>query len=670
MLYTNFVGDRNLFKKHMIVGLVLLCLWTFSRLLFVSYFYGDRVSAESLFSFIVIQGLRFDIITLGLLIALPITTSVLFSFNQKLSYYWDGVVNSYYLVLFCIAIFMELATPSFIEQFDIRPNYFFVEYLKYPKEVFSMLTKAYALDLAIAAVIVPLGAYVLFRILRTAKPVGDNTWFKAIALAPLVLLLCVACARSSLGPRPANPSKLAVSNDLMVNSLALNSTYSVLYAIYYNSKEAGDVVSYGKMSRVDVVDVVKREMHVASSRFTSTQIPTLHSQQATVKRQRPLNLVIVLEESLGAEFEGSLGGLPLTPNLDELAEQGMWFEQMYATGTRSVRGIEAVITGFTPTPARSVVKLQKSQTNFFTIASLLQNQNYATSFIYGGESHFDNMRSFFMGNGFQTVIEQKDYVDPVFKAGWGVSDEDLFNKAHEYFSGMGDKPFFSLVFSSSNHTPFEYPAGRIEPYDEEFATVNNAVKYADFAVGDFIAKAKKSSYWENTLFLIVADHNSRVFGANLVPIERFHIPALILGKDIKPKKITPIASQIDLIPTLLSLMGIDSVHPAIGRDLTDPKLAALPGRALMQYNSTFAYMQGKGVADELDDTSPSESRKTGTSEMGANVVVLQRDAPAKVYSYNSLELVPTSDDAELIDTALAHALFGQYGYEDGSYRLP
>lgn len=196
--------------------------------------------------------------------------------------------------------------------------------------------------------------------------------------------------------------------------------------------------------------------------FNSESLPSQTFNEAS-HGGKPKNLVILLQESLGAQFVGSLGGLPLTPNIDALSREGWAFEQLYATGTRSVRGIEAVLTGFTPTPAQAVVKLGKSQTNFFTIADLLKQRDYDTSFIYGGESHFDNMRSFFLGNGFTTIVEQKDFKNPVFEGSWGASDEDLMAKANDTFEALHKqgKPFFSLVFSSSNHDPFEFPDHRI-----------------------------------------------------------------------------------------------------------------------------------------------------------------------------------------------------------------
>jgi phosphoglycerol transferase MdoB-like AlkP superfamily enzyme len=630
----------------MTFALVVLLFWSLARLFFMTLLYDDRVEASGHFVFFTIQGLRFDLIPLGILL-LPMAIAPIAALKKGVWQLFQKCMLIYFTLLFSLIVLMELVTPAFIEQFDIRPNILFVEYLKYPKEVFATLGKGYWPQLLLAAIVVPASAFGLERLLYRRFQSVRIRWQTALVLTPVIFLLCLLMVRSTLGHRPANPSKLAVSNDLMVNSLGLNSLYSALYALYYSTNDDGGQLRYGSMPKEQVLSIVREQMHKDPSDFISSTIPTLHFQKALISRTKPLNLVILLEESLGAEFVGRLGGLPLTPNLDALADEGFWFEQLYATGTRSVRGIEAVITGFTPTPTHSVVKLQKSQKDFFTIAELLRRQNYETSFFYGGEAHFDNMRSFFMGNGFTKIVEQKDFEKPEYIGTWGVSDGDLFNKAHEYFNSRNDsQPFFSLVFSSSNHTPFEYPEGKIVPYDKESATVNNAVKYADYAIGEFFKKAKLSKYWQNTVFLVVADHNSRVYGADLVPIDRFHIPGLILGADIQPRSYAKVASQIDLVPTLLSMLGISDLHPAIGHDLLREDLANVPGRAMMQYNDVQAYM------------------------LDSQVVVLQTGKEPEQYEYRDKKLHPISErDPVFVDAAIAHSLFGQIAYDNGLYRL-
>jgi len=641
------MGNEVRFLKPFLWFIGSTLLFLFLSRLGLSVWQNDRVAPVDGYVFILLQGMRFDLVLLGLILFVPLSLSPLLLVFNKILPAWKIFITIFLSLCFLAIVFVELSTPSFINQYDLRPNRLYIEYLKYPKEVMSTLWEAYRFQLIFTVVFTSLAFRWLYsRIKNSTQNIKKVKWWRAVIYSPLLFLLAVLSARSTLDHRAVNPSTVAFSNDAMVNTLPLSSMYSVLYALTEMLRENKANIQYGEMSDDNVIDIVKREMNVAADRFTAGKYSTLHQQQATVKRDKPLNLVIILEESLGAEFVGSLGGLPLTPNIDGFADQGLWFENMYATGTRSVRGIEAVITGFTPTPLRSVVKLSKSQTNFFTLAQLLKAKGYDTSFIYGGEAHFDNMRRFFANNGFTHIVDENDFKDPIFSGSWGVSDEDLFNKAHEKFSAFEkDQSFFSLVFTSTNHSPFEFPDGRIKLYDEEKQTVNNAVKYADHAVGEFIKKAKQSDYWENTLFLIVADHNSRVFGAELVPIDRFHIPAVILGADVKPRRYQRLASQIDLLPTLLSLMGVDAEHPAIGRDLT---VYDKPGRAIMQFATTQAYMEEDG-----------------------NVVVMQKFKKPTQYFYNKKHLLLSEEQSpELIDKALAHSIWSLDTYLQSRYQLP
>jgi phosphoglycerol transferase MdoB-like AlkP superfamily enzyme len=476
-----------------------------------------------------------------------------------------------------------------------------------------------------------------------------------LLLWPMVLIVLFVMVRSSLQHRPANLATFAFCSDAMVNSLVANSTFTVLTAAYGLTHESESSSMYGEMSSVEMVRRVRAGMGVPLADFTSERLPTLHRQIASVRREQPLNLVIVLEESLGAGFVKQLGGIPVTPNIDRLAEQGIWFEQLYATGTRSVRGIEAVVAGFPPTPALSVVKLSKSQRNFATLASVLARCGYRSEFIYGGASHFDNMRSFFLGNSFDNVVDRKDFAAPKFVGSWGVADEDLFDMAHARIGARhaAGRPFFTLVFTSSNHTPFEFPDGRIELHDAQKQTVNNAVKYADHALGEFLARARTSDYWADTLFLVVADHDTRVYGDELVPVGKFHIPGVILGADVTARRIDSLVSQIDLAPTLLSLMGVDSEHPFTGRDLTRtlPEFGNSPAplrpRAMMQFDRNFAWLE----RDRL--------------------TVLLPDGGSRQFTFDrrTKGLQPAmTTDPEAVQQALANVLMPAWLYREQRYR--
>jgi phosphoglycerol transferase MdoB-like AlkP superfamily enzyme len=624
-----------------------LAIFTLSRLGLVAWQWS-RVSATGIPGQILVQGIRADLILLGYFVALPLLLAPLLAYRRTLGL-WRGISVVWGTITLIFIVFMELSSPQFIMQFDVRPNRLFIEYLSYPSEVISTLWNGFRIALVLGVGFTIVLGVSIYKLLK-AGSANMTTWrpLKLLLLWPLLVLLVVFQIRSTTAHRPANPALFALTGDSMVNSLIINSPWSVLDALNSMSNEANSSEIYGKYPHEKVFPIVKSAPWLKDAQFTSADLPTLHKQVAAMQRERPLNLVIVLEESLGATFVESLGGLPVTPELEKLKTEGWWFEQLYATGTRSVRGIEAVVAGYPPTPARSVVKLSLAQQNFYTLALGLSKQGYHTEFVYGGEAHFDNMRGFFTGNGFQKVVDRRD-MTPVFEGSWGASDEDLFDKSLERLKLLHDakKPFFSLIFSSSNHEPFQFPDGRIKLHDPEKQTVNNAVKYADYALGRFIAQAKKEAYWKDTVFLIVADHDNRVYGDSLVPIKKFHIPGLILGADVQPKNIKTIASQIDLGPTLLSMIGVSSEHPMIGRDLA--RDSETPGRALIQFDNYFAWLEGPSATILRPNQSP-----------------LRGD-----YDYATGVMTPsaTPPEPQLVDKAMSHVLLPSILYREQRYKL-
>ena len=588
--WTQWSGPYASLVHLLLIGLAVLSL---SRLGLVVWQW-DRVQAGGITGAMLLQGVRADLILLGYVLAIPVLLAPLLAYTRT-ARLWKSATATWASIALGLILFLELSSPQFITQFDVRPNRIFIEYLAYPKEVLATLWNGFRLALVAGVGLTILIGAALYVVLRQAsRSTGMWPAKKLLLTWPLIMLAVVMQVRSTTAHRPANTAMFALTGDPMVNSLIINSPWSVFEAYTSMRKEANSSEIYGAFPREQVFSEVKAAPWLSGYQFPSAALPTLHRQIAAVPRARPLNLVIVLEESLGATFVESLGGLPVTPELEKLKHEGWWFEQLYATGTRSVRGIEAVVAGYAPTPARSVVKLSLAQQNFYTLALGLGKQGYHTEFVYGGEAHFDNMRGFFTGNGFQNVVDRRD-MRPVFEGSWGASDEDLFTKSLERLSLLhaAGKPFFSLIFSSSNHEPFQFPDGRITLHDKTKQTVNNAVKYADHSLGRFIAEAKKQEYWKDTIFLIVADHDNRVHGNSLVPIKKFHIPGLILGADIEPKRIRTIASQIDLAPTVLSLMGVSSEHPMIGRDFA--RDSETPGRALIQFNNYFAWLEGSSA---------------------------------------------------------------------------
>ena len=632
------------FKRYAVLALCYVIVLTASRLLLVGIL-GDRVAQTGGLCFILLQGLRFDIVLLGLIFGPVALVKPWLHTHAILCRVQNWILPIYVGAMTGLAFFVEASSASFISEFDSRPNYIFVEYLLYPSEVLPTVFSERPVELVAFSLITVLVAWTVFRWLRNDSSATLRLSLSTCVIAtPLVAIVAVGMVRSTLDHRPVNASVAAFSQDSMVNQLPLNSPYTLIYALYERQRDADrERIRYGEMDDDEVLSIILAEAGIAPSDQLDPSSPTLRRQEATLPRDKPLNLVVILEESLGAQYVGALGGLDLTPELDKLYDEGIAFDHLYATGIRSVRGIEAVMTCITPRAQLSVVKLGETQNNFFTLASLLERNGYRTSFIYGGESHFDNMRQFFMGNGFQTVLDENDYEDPLLVAPWGVSDEDLFNRAHAEFSKAGEQPFFSLVFTSSNHSPFEIPENRVEvsPHGPR-AT---AIKYADYALGRFFDKARQSDYWDDTVFLVVSDHGVGINGGTLVPVERFRIPGVIVGGTIEPRRVPGTTSQIDLLPTLLSLIGVSSEHPCIGRDLTLPEYSAGAGRASVQFGELHAYFE--------------DGRK----------VVLQHDLGPTTFEIaadGQTALIPGGDPA-LERKALAYALWGPMTIRNKAY---
>jgi phosphoglycerol transferase MdoB-like AlkP superfamily enzyme len=624
-----------------------LIITTLSRL-FLFFLFKERVVATQDFWYIFPIGLRMDVILLCYMSFLP---AVLITFlpNQWLKFTNKFLVFYSFLFLFLI-LFVELATPDFVKQYDTRPNKIFLDYLIYPKEVVPMLLKSYLISIIVTFLILGISVFLAIKKGKKFFETLAVDYKTKLIIFPVLAFFLFFGARSSLtSKRPINASNAVFSTDQLTNCLGLNSFYTVAFAAY-SIKNEGNTKMYGKMDETEAYNRVKKYMNVPEANFTDQSIPFLHTQKADTVQQKPYNLVIFLQESLGAEYVGVLGGKPLTPNFDALSKEGMLFTNLYCTGTRSVRGIEAVVTGFLPSPSESVVKLGNSQQGFFTLAEALKTKGYETSFIYGGMANFDNMASFFNGNGFKDIVDQEDFEYDgnkyAFKGTWGYSDEDLAVKANSYFKAKGNKPFFSLLFSTSNHEPFEYPAGRIQPYDKKPATVNNAMKYADFSIGKFFALAKKEAYFKNTIFIVIADHNTRTYGKNLVPINKFHIPAFIMGPGVpKGAVYNRLASQIDIPPTLLSYLRTSFETPMPGRNLK-----ALPetvkGRAIMQFNDINAF------------------------RVENQVVIMQPNLqPLQFKIVNDTTLVPVPLDKELAKDALAHVISAGNLYQQNKYKM-
>ncbi len=630
---------KQLFKYY----LFMITIFFIGRLgLFIYYFDSFKDSGVN-YWLTFIYGLRMDTMTTSILLIIPV---ILLTLSPNiLSKVVNTFLRFYFLIVLSILIYIENATFPFIAQYDVRPNYLFVEYLEYPKEVFSMIIADYKLALFIAFSMI--GTFAYYFLKYTKKDFSDDfktPYLKRVALfLPLAIVLFIGI-RSSFEHRPANISDAMYSSDRMVNEITKNSIYSIGYAIYVNQRHGSKklIGQYGKMSKEEAIQRVNARLNIHDTNETH---PFTRLEKTHFKRENPKNLVIFIQESLGYQFVEAVGGEKgITPHLNRLAKEGILFKDLYSNGTRSIRGLSGSVAGNFSIPGKGVLKRNKSQHDFFTVASLLKPYGYKSSFIYGGESRFDNMKSWFLGNGFDEVIDEPKFKNPSFVGTWGASDEDLGVKANEEFKkhyANGDK-FVSVMFSTSNHSPFDFPDGKIELVEGvPKKSVKNAIKYADFAIGQFIDNARKEAYYKDTIFVILSDHNVRVYGKDLVPVDMFHIPGLILGEDIKPMSYEKITTQPDVLATALDLIGLDLTYPIMGHSIFSDKKQNI---SLMQFHTSYAL--------RVDD----------------KIAIIRPNKKAITFLYKDSHLVPTESDPELEKDVLAFVVALDYMYNEKLYK--
>jgi phosphoglycerol transferase MdoB-like AlkP superfamily enzyme len=308
--------------------------------------------------------------------------------------------------------------------------------------------------------------------------------------------------------------------------------------------------------------------------------------------EKKLNIIVIIEESMSAEYLGAFGDKGgHTPNLDQLAKESLLFTHAYATGTRTVRGLEAITLSMPPLPGTSIVKRPRNE-DFFSWGTLMRSKGYDTRFIYGGHGYFDNMNYFFGHNGF-AVTDRADLAkeEITFANVWGVCDEDLFRRVirEGSRSHAEGRPFFFEVMTTSNHRPYTYPEGKIDI--PSGSGRGGGVKYADYAIGRFIDEVKRQPWFKETVIVIVADHCAASGGKVDLPIKRYEIPLLVYSPaHVRPGKVDRMMSQIDIAPTVLGILNMSYRSKFFGRDIL--RADAAPERAFISTYQKLGYLTG------------------------------------------------------------------------------
>ena len=493
--------------------------------------------------------------------------------------HWTTVWFALFVVLYVGAIvFNGISEYFFWNEFGVRYNFIAVDYLVYTNEVVGNIMESYPvvpMTLGIVVVTLLITWYLFRRDLVQAEYLKGWRWKAVVAPAYIAALF------AAIGLLNFN-TRFQDSGNVYVNELQANGLYKFYDAFVKNS------LDYEQFYITRPEAEAEAFVHGV---YGSTG-DTLHAVSAGGGSEIRRNIVLVTIESMSASYMERFGNTEsITPVLDSLYRLGMAFDRVYATGNRTVRGLEAVTLSLPPCPGQSIIK-RPNNAGMHSTGALLREKGYNVTYFYGGNSYFDNMETFFSGNGYD-IVDQKSYSpeEITFANIWGVCDEDAYRKVIRTLGEQSQdgKPFFAHVMTVSNHRPFTYPAGKIRiPNDSK--TRAGGVLYTDYALGQFLAEASKQPWFDNTIFLITADHCASSAGRTEIPLHKYHIPALIFAPGfVAPQQIEGIVSQIDLMPTLLSLLDMDYDSHFYGRSIFDPDYV---NRAFIATYQDLGYLEG------------------------------------------------------------------------------
>jgi phosphoglycerol transferase MdoB-like AlkP superfamily enzyme len=558
---------------------------------------------------------------------------------------WQRVLlgGATYLILFGMT-FLNVMEYFFFEEFDARFNRVAVDYLVTPNEVLGNISESYPVTPIAAAA--ALAALVLWLALWPSVRRGLESG--AVPLRPRARILAAHFGALLLAIAAWPTDTLALFGNRVANELVANGPSSFFNALRTNGLDYSAYYRTGDSAAL--TQLLRADLASAGGSFVNDDGLTRRF-PARPEGLGRLNVVVLAEESFGAEFVGAYGDTRgLTPKFDELARQGLLFRHTYASGTRTVRGLEAISASLPPIPGDSVVR-RPGNASVVTWGEVMQGQGYHSSFLYGGYGYFDNMNEYFSANGFD-LSDRQDIADPSFANIWGVADEDLFRHAIEYFDRRAQEgaPFFSIVMSTSNHKPYTFPAG-IPGVPERGGGREAGVRYADFAIGQFFREARKHDWYDRTLFVVMADHGARVYGSAEIPMYSYEIPFLILAPGLAPRRVDALTAQVDLAPIVLGLLGLPYEAPFVGRDVLHyPD----PHRVLM-----FNHNQKVAICRDHELAILGLRRSAST--------VHHRYDPARPRRERDVyEPVPT--DAPLVDLATAYYQVATDMFDRGAYR--
>lgn len=618
---------KKYFKSHRFAliawtSLILIILSTLTRIL-LSLREFNQLDLNDI-PMVFVWGLFYDLINLMYFIV-PMILYLWLIPDRWFKKRWHSIVTQiFFSLVVSVLIFDATAEWLFWDEFNTRFNFIAVDYLVYTTEVVGNIQQSYPLEWILGGILLLSGITIYF--LRHHLQTTNATYvpFKERTMVAIPLFLGVVISFLLIENTLHQFSKNAYANELSGNGM-----YE-LFAAYRNN-ELDYQQYYQTIDPTKAFQKLRSQLQTHESAFID-QTPThLIRKIQHVGQEKKLNVILISVESLSADYMDAFGNdQHITPYLDSLAKESLFFTNLFATGTRTVRGLEALSLCIPPTPGQSVVRRPHNE-ELFALSTVFEKKGYACDFIYGGYGYFDNMNYFFSNNHYKVVDRQELSEEEIdYENIWGVADENLFSLALREINNTtkNQKPIFAHIMTTSNHRPFTYPEDRIDI--PSHSSREGAVKYTDFAIGQFIKKCSKQSWFANTVFIITADHCASSAGKTDLPIEKYHIPLLIYSTShISPGEVPAFMSQIDIGPTLLGLLNFTYESKFFGYDVfqIDPQQQ----RAFISTYQKLGYIKG----DKMVILSP------------------QKKAEEVAIDFSTYETKPVKPDAKLIEEAVA-----------------
>lgn len=562
-----------------------LAMWflffTISKGLFLLYHYEETAQLSiATIARVFLHGFRLDLSFSAYISALPfllVSLSFLFPFKilrPLLSGY--TIVIIIFVALLCV-IDLELYT-AWGFRLDATP----LMYLDTPGEMWASAgASPIALLLFLLLLLIVLFAFSFYKWVRPLIPTTPRPNLK---LFPFFLLLSgslIVPIRGGLQLAPLNVSDAYFSENMFANQAAMNVPWNFFNSV---SRKAYDKTNpYTYMDEKVAKDMLDKY-------FGERESDTLD----ILKIPNP-NILIIIWESFTAKATATLNGMEgITPRFDQLVNEGILFSNFYANADRSDKGIVSILSGYPGQPTQSIIKLPGKSSKLPMLSQHFENAGYTTSFYYGGELEFANIKSYLFNGGFDNIVGKDAFEPEDWNSKWGAHDHVVLEKLYQDLKRQPE-PFFTTLFTLSSHEPFEVPIETAIKGNDEESRFLNSLYYTDQAIGDFIDLAKQEAWYDSTLIIILADHGHRLPGGSKNhEKEKFHIPMLWLGGAlaISDTVIETYSSQADMAATLLEQVNIPSDDFKWSRNIFSPDYTPF---AQYVFNDGFGHISADGA---------------------------------------------------------------------------